>query len=659
MATINLGSDPNMDPGTNPPVNKPETPNTTGAAGITRLDLGKPAEPTKPSNPASVSINFTPVITSSSGAEKTPATTAQPAVGENKPQLVSMEIKRADLKTTDEKIAAKPEEKKGLLGSLFGKKEKIQTKPSSAWGDAIDAPKDINKQAAATATALPKPVLPAAPTTPTAPVTPAAPVVQAAPLPPIKVPEIKNPDVAPPEKPAEIKSDFFKSAALQEKSGSSKLVENIASQKAKLEQPKVEELLGKKSTILEKSIEQEAILKMKKKLMVIQFMAFFVTVVAVAVNGYLYFQLSPGLNIMGFNYNFDSNLRNDIFNLNQSLRSTQTDLNKYRYLSGQLYLNQFGYESTRFIDGVANLESPGVLASDKINIQTTVDDAKSKMPDLLAGAKENLAQPVVVATYPTRGETQSDPTLQESEMQSDLKTAISNEKSALLTASAQNNQEVPGDQLSFFDNALKLVGNTKLVTNLNSSTVDAFKLEADDYQTNSDPAQRLAFRTYIDNLLASTKVNLATINNLRNSRISWSDVLDAVDRITNQVNSEHNSGLGSGNASTITYSNFSFNSKNGSISISANNTTQSGTNREVVTYLIEALEASPEFKNVADRTFPLTKSIDANGNSTYIMTFSISMEIEKGAFSKMNSPIADIQNAQKVAQNKVAVKHKK
>ncbi len=653
MATINLGSDPNMDPGTIPPINKPETPKETDTNGVTRLDLGTSASPANPANPASVSINFTPVITSSGPADKSPAAAPQPAVADKKPQLVSMEIKREDLKSVDEKTAPAKEEKKGLLGGLFGKKED-KAKPSSAWGDAIDAPKDINKKPADAKTE----------STPPAPATAPASSPAAVPLAtvsstPLTTPEIKNPDVKPPEKPLEpVKSDFFSSAALQEKSGSSKLVENIASQKAKLEQPKVEELLGKKSTILEKSIEQESLLKLKKKLVVIQFMAFVVTVVAVAVNGYLYFQLSPGLNLLGFTYNFDSNLRNDIFNHNQSLRSTQTDLNKYRFLSGQLYLNQFGYESTRFIDGIANLEAPG-LASDKIEIQRTVDEAKSKMPDLLAGAKANLEPSTMIETYITRGETKSDPLLLESEMQTNLRTAIANEKTALLASSAQNKQEVPSDQLSFFDNALKLVGNTKLVTNLNSSTVEAFAIEADDYQQNSDPAQRLAFRTYINNLLASTKVNLATINNLRNSRISWSDVLDSIDRITNQVNSAHNSGLGAGNASQIIYSSFSFNSRTGSISIAAKNTTQSGTNREVITYLIEALESSPEFKNVSNRTFPLTKTTDAFGNTEFTMTFAITMEIETGAFSKMNAPIVDIQNAQKVAQNKVAVKHKK
>jgi hypothetical protein len=345
---------------------------------------------------------------------------------------------------------------------------------------------------------------------------PAAPLVQPVNLTP------KTPD----------KTEFFSSNALQEKAGGSKLMENITSQKAQLEKPKMADLLGKKSTILEKSIEQESQLKLTKKLRMMQSAALFAAVVAVAANGYFYYQLSPGADLLGFaKYNFDSNLRNDLFNLNQSLKSVQTDLNKYRYLTGQLYLNQFGYESTRFVDGIANLENPSQVA-EKSEIQSIVAEAKNKMPSLLAGVKKNLAQSVTVDTYTTRGEETVDPTMIESEFQRELRLAISSEKKTLRDNSSQSNLEVPVSALAFFDNAAKLVGNAKLISNLNARTVDAFKTEADQYEQSNDAAQRAAFRGYIDNLLASTKVNLATISNLRNSRIKWSEVIDRIEKIT-------------------------------------------------------------------------------------------------------------------------------
>ncbi len=667
MATINLGADPNMDLGATDTSIKPNTglPATDGAT--PNVDIGLPGDPAKPAGPDSISINFTPKISlagespsidlspkNADSTGKLAASLSTPAATAGQPAVMNLEIKRADLQKAEEttpeiKIDAQPE-KKGLLGGLFAKKpETMKTKPSSAWGDALDAPKPDNPGEIKLGGTTSAEIKPAAVKIPDLKAAPAS------------VPDTKlalNPKTE--DKSSTEKIEFFSSAALQEKSGGgSKLVENIATQKAKLEQPKMEELLGKKSTILEKSIEQEAQLKLKKKLRAVQFMAFFVTVVAVGVNGFLYYQLSPSLNLFGLtNITFDSNLRSDLFNLNENLRSTQTELNKYSFLTGQLYLNQFGYESTRFLDGVANLETTG-LTSEKIAIQSEVDEAKTKMPDLLAGAQKNLERPIVVETFKTRGETATDAATEEIQFQQNLKTAIAAEKIALASSSTQNNEKLPPDQLAFFDNATKLVGNVKLVTNLKAYTVDAFKLDAEDYQTNADPAQRLAFKTYIDNLLASTKVNLATITNLRNSRIAWSDVIDSLERVTNQVNTEHNSGQGIGNASKIEYSGYNFNAKTGKISVSGINTTRSATNREVVTYLIEAFEASPEFKNVFNRTFPLSESTDENGVQIYSLPFSMEMEIESGAFSKMNTPIVDLQAGEKVAKLKVPVKHNK
>ncbi len=569
------------------------------------------------SKPDSISINFTP---------KTPdIATDKPKdkIESPTPQVISMDIKRDDLKKETPEALPAPE-KKGFLSGFFGKKTETKTKPSSAWNESLDIDKEPQKTAEALKISTPSP-------TPTTTTIPAA-------------------DAKPEEK-----SDFFSSAALQEKAGSSKLMENIVTQKAQLEQPKMEDLLGKKSNILEKTIEQESQLKLKKKLRLMQFMALMVAVAAISINGYLYYQLSPGIDFLGYGkYDFDSNLRNNVFNLNESLKSTQTELNKYRYLSGQLYLDQFGYESTRFIDGVSNLEAPG-LAADKNAIQSVITEAKNNMPDLLAGAKQNLSQLISVETYATRGEEEVDPNQVDLEAQRQLRQAISSEKQHLVEASAQSNLELPAGSIAFFNNTLRLVGNNRLLAKLKAKTVNAFQLEAEDYQNSNDPTQRSAFKGYIDDLLASTKVNLATITNLRNARVAWTDVIDRIEQITNKINSDHNSGLGSSNASKIIYSSFDLNSDTGKVTVSGVNTTRSGTNREVVTYLIEAFEASPEFKDVSNRSFPLSKSTDLNGQNVYTLNFKIDMALEVGAFSKLNQPIADLQ-AQKVAVVKIPVK---
>lgn len=594
-----------------PSQDKGQTPQNPGDSKPPKVAVNKPVFPDTPVNkPDSISINFTPVNfgVGKPGVVETSASQPKASVddGIKTPQVINMEIKRTDLKKEDDKVVTS--EKKSFLSGLFGeKKNVIQTKPSMAWGKAIDVSKESPK-------------------------TPAVTSEQAG------IPE---------------KKDFFSSISLQEKATTSNLMENIVTQKAYLEQPKIEDLLGKRSTILEKSIEQESQLKLKKKLRFMQLLSLIMLVVMIGVNMFFYAQLSPGVDFWGiFKYNFDSNLRNDLFNLNQSLKSQQTELNKYHYLSGQLYLNQFGFESTRFLDGINNLETPG-LQEDKTTIESIVQEAKNNMPDLLAGAKNSLTQPITIGTFPTRGEAQTDPALLQTDFEQSLRKAIAEEKKTLKDSSSQSSLETPTGALIFFDNAAKLVGNTKLMASLKASTVEAFRVDADSYQQNQDIAQRKSFRLFVDNLLASTKVNLATISNLKNVRIQWKDVIDRVEAITNQVNTNHNN-INAINASKISYSSFDLSSETGKVSVSGVNTTHSGTNREVVTYLIESFEASPEFKNVTNRSFPLSKSVDLNGQEVYTMNFKMDMELESGAFSKLNTPVADMHD-QKVALAKVSV----
>ncbi len=667
MENINLGD-----------INPSKTGADKAAAAATPASSGNASGGAKPS---SISINFTPVLPAqnkaAAGAGATGQTgTASATDGKASPAVMKLLVSRDNLNKVSAE-AAPVQEKKGFLAGLFGKKSASaaekpveKAKPSGAWAGSLDVKRDVGgaEKTAAPANAV-KSLEAAVKTNPVEVKTEAKPATQAAPASVgIKLPEIKIGSPAPaatgsttvtPGKAAQ--PEFFASTALQEKAGVSKLMENITTQKAQLEKPKIEDLLGKKSAILEKSIEQETQLKLKKKLRLAQSMMVASAAVVLAVNGFLYYQLNPALDVAGaVNWSFDNNLRNDLFNLNQNLKSVQTDLNKYRYLTGQLYLNQFGYESTRLMDSVAALEN-APTAPEKAEIQSVVEEAKNRLPALLDGVKKNLALPVVVETQATRGEEVVDPLMVEQEFQRELKQAINAEKRSVREAGAQSGLDLPVSALSFFDNAAKLVGNSKLTANIKKKTSEGFKADLAQYVENNDAAQREAFRTFIDDLLASTKVNLATISNLRNARIRWSEVINRLEQITNKVNADHNSGKGSSNASSIEYSSLDFNAENGRITLSGVNTTQSGTNREVVTYLLEALEAAPEFKNVSNRSFPVAKITTPSGGVSYSLNFKIDMEVEKGSFSQMNTPIANLSKAvapvsAPAAESKVPVK---
>ena len=572
MDIINLG---NSSPSESP--QKPDPNQSGGSTGNTPNTQNKDLTIKNSDNPASISINFTPTI---------PTAETKPTIAP-KQKIMKLDISKAELNRI-----LPPEPALNI------------SKPSTAWGNALDVNKAVAPKAVAKVESIPK-------------------------------------------------IDFFNSSSLQEKSGTSKLMENITSQKLKIDQPKIGDILGKQSKILEKTIEQETLLNYKKRLRVVQFMTFIAFITALGINVFFYSQLSPGVNVGGFfNYNFESNLRNDLFNLNENLSSLQTELNTYRFLSGQLYLNQFGYETTRFMDAVNNKSGP-TNSTNNTDIDNIINDSKDSMPKLLQGAKDNITKPLVIELFPTRGEAKMDEAATLTTFQNKLKASILAVKKSVLDAHTDTGLDPVSNEGVFYDNSFRMVGNAKLTTNLQSSNIDNFKNQVDLYSsTDFDPTQRNVFKKSINNLLDTTKVNLATITNLRNERVKWSDVLNRIEAITDYVNSQHNKGGKQNNDSVITYSAIDFNAENGTVSVSGLNTTKQGTNREVVTYLMEAFELSPEFKNATNRSFPLNKVTDTSGKSVYSMNFKIDMEIEKGSFSKLNSPIASLNESS----NKLAPK---
>jgi len=450
-----------------------------------------------------------------------------------------------------------------------------------------------------------------------------------------------------PELPVDIKGGFFLGSKNDEKSASSQILENIASQKAKLEEPKIESLLGKSgSGLLQKSLEEEKLDKLKRKVRSRKLLTLLVLLIVVGANGYLWFQLNSGLNLFGFyTFNFENNLFNSAQQTNTNLESVQTNANKFRYLTGQLYLNQFSFDMTKFFDGVAAINDPATVNS-RADIVDQLTQIKTEAPQLLASAKENLTVPVATALVklPQSGEDTADIN-PDVPFQTDLRKAIGTDKAALLATvqSGGQTENLPRD-IDFLDNTNSLVGNSALLNNLNALTPEQLSKGMDDYQNLNDPAQKAKFKNQIDSLLGVTKNPLALISKLKNGRVNWTVVLQKVNLIAQKVNSEHS---GTSGSSEITFSNFDLSSDGKKISFTGLNKTSDGTNREVVTFLIQALEDSADFKNVTDRSFPLSKETDTETSATsFSMNFKVDMEIETGTFDSKNAPVVSfVENA--------------
>lgn len=435
--------------------------------------------------------------------------------------------------------------------------------------------------------------------------------------------------------------DFFKNAALDEKAGGSKLLENVSAQKINLSKPDMNKLLGS-SKILEKTLEQESLEKAKKKLGILRIALIALLVAAVGVNGFFFYQLNPSLNFAGlYDWKFESNLRSQLVTTNQNLNSIQTLYNKYRYLTGNLYLSQFGFEATRLFDNVKALENP-ITVNQREPLEAEIASSKTVLSEMLVGAKENLVPSIVVKNYAVRGEDAKDETLLATQAQGDLKRVINEEKRDQELENTSLASDAMKRELNFIESTQELVGNEALISSLSRKDPATLETEMNAFITGTDPGASQSFENFVENMIEATKVDLAVISELRTNRVVWSDVIDRIDEITKGVDRDHNAG--NSNNSRTSYSNYSFDALGHKVSLSGLNSTDSGTNRAVTTILIEKFEASPEFKDANNRSFPLSKSIDESGRETFQMNFRLELTLEDGQFSLENTPLVDLEN---------------
>ncbi|MGL5830865.1 MAG: hypothetical protein ACRCZE_01825 [Candidatus Altimarinota bacterium] len=433
--------------------------------------------------------------------------------------------------------------------------------------------------------------------------------------------------------------DFFKNAALDEKAGGSKLLENVSAQKINLSKPDMNKLLGS-SKILEKTLEQEGLEKAKKRLNLLRIGFALLMIVALGVNGFFFYQLNPSLSLAGlYEWKFEGNLRSQIITTNQSLNSVQTLYNKYRYLTGNLYLTQFGFEATRLFDNVKALENP-ITVNQREPLEAEIADSKTVLIEMMAGAKENLVPSIVVKNYPVRGEDAVDESLLAAKAQVDLKQTISEEKQNQQLDNAELASDAMKRELIFIESTQELVGNDALISNLSRKDTGTLEREMNAYITGEDPGASASFENFVGNLLAATKVDLAVISDLRENRVVWSEVLNRIDEITSGVDRDHNAG--NNNNSRTSYSSYSFDAFGHKVSLSGLNLTDSGTNRAVTTVLIEKFEASPEFKQASNRSFPVSRTENENGSMSYQMNFRLELVLEDGKFSLSNGPVVDL-----------------
>lgn len=399
------------------------------------------------------------------------------------------------------------------------------------------------------------------------------------------------------------------------KSNEPKLLESLVTQKAMADKSKP--ILGN-APALQKALEQEKEMQQKRRLRVVQIMFLTVFVAAGLMALYFYTELSPSFNLFG------QNTTARLADYNQKLINVQTELNKDRYLAAQIELNQLSFVTDQFFDATAKMSAEGVTAIDKQDYELTATEAAGKIPGIVQRIRELLQESLVVPTIRSEAEEEQTPDVILQKATDDLRTALTNYKNGLVsTASTDiaNNQEI-----RLTDNAIKLVGNTDILTKVQAISTDQLKKELEDYIADLDPVKRTTLQGVISGILATTTSDIATITSIKNQRVDWLNVIKQIEEETKKVDTSYdpnnkNREIIIKSQGGVNYTGFNFDSANKSVSIIGTYKTLDASNFTRISELIDTF--NKVFKNVEMRSFAKSSGSE-NG---YDASFTLKLEL--------------------------------
>lgn len=545
-------------------------------------------------------------------------------------------------------------EKKGL-GSFFGfgKKKDVEQKPAAnvkpatlnIAANAKPLPDETAGQAKTEAAVpvktaeLSKPAEPAKPAEPSPkPVEPAAVAAIGA------ISLAKTADPAP-AKPLPSKEDkgatetFFSRTKEEEKDTT--MMKSILTKSAP---PKIKPILGSAPT-LQKSIEAEKEISQKKMLRTSQIVALVSVLAAGGMAFYFYSQLAPGFDLFG------QNPTAQLTEINKNLRSSQTVINKYRYLAAQLDLNSFSYVSDDFMDKTNQMTMKELSALELDNVSKSVAEAAEELPARLAAIKDNLTPAIVIETYRTEAEEEKTAEQIEKDAETDLRNALLEDRKKLTQESGES--ETNDQDLRLIDNTLKLVGNKQLINSVKNSDPEKFKTDLLAYADSLDVLQREALQKMMGNILATTKSDISTIGAIKAQRIAWLWIIDKIEEVTITVDPNFNSGLFEVTGLEVTFDGYTMDATSNQVVISGKTRTIDAKNFTLITELIDAFEASPYFEGAGMRSF--SKSGDEIKG--FEASFQLNLTIEKEGITSVNKSLS--QTNRPVAMNATGVKRSK
>lgn len=325
----------------------------------------------------------------------------------------------------------------------------------------------------------------------------------------------------------------------------------------------------------------------------------FVLLVAVGIGSFLFF--TSQLN----NHPLDiPSALNELKSTNENVKNTQTDINLYRHLKGAIYLDNFSYYGDDYLKNYSLYVNESATDEERAAAKTEMDELKLNLSDSFKSVQENLTKEISVPLVDTEVPTNEELTA--------LFAGLLNDKIGLIDATSPD--------YKLYKQAQKLVNNPELSS----------LLKGTDFASMGD-ADLAAFIGKINDL---TLDEFSVIQKIKDKRVSWSDVINRIEFETSYVDQYFSEGYFD-EVGGVQYTSYDFDASTGKISITGVTKRYNTDNFTMISNLIDQLNSSPFFSNVAMRSF--TKS--GSANEGYTATLKLDLELQKDALDSQDKPI--------------------
>lgn len=313
-------------------------------------------------------------------------------------------------------------------------------------------------------------------------------------------------------------------------------------------------------------------------------------------------QLTDKLNSITARFGL-TNVSEEITASNAEILSLQTDLNFYNYLQAKAYLDQFSFEGDSYINNYQIAKSQTASNTEKNAALTKMKELKPKLKQLFLAASDKYSQSFAAPLVDSK----NDKLVMASIFEEQLRNKLNQKASSLAKA---EDLQAKRDNKNYLQ-TINLIGQSSLQNFLVSTDFDAL--------TDED------IYNLIKQLNALIVNDMNTIQQIKENRIKWADIMNEIDVRTAEVDSHYSENFYE-DLGGIRYNSYDFDSASGQISIIGETKRVDTMNFTMIADLIDELNRSELFAN-ADKT----RSFSKNGSidEGYTATLKLTLDLEE------------------------------